>query len=149
MDDLRKKNGSIIEEVKDAIKQLGDENKTLSGQEGEKKSSILRIRENQYMAVTNDFMAAIKEYQRVQSEFKEQHRQTMIRQVKIAMKDVNDEKAEEIVDSGEFNEENFLAAQVMKSVESTSKSALAEIKETKADLLKLEESMNELAEVCG
>lgn len=125
---------------------MADENKALADQQKDEKTSILRIRENQHMSITNEFMAAIKEYQRVQLDFKTKHRESMIRQVKIAMKDVDDEKAEEIIDSNEFNEETFLAAQIMKS-ETTSKAMFAEIKETRDDLLKLETSMNELAEV--
>lgn len=150
MDKLRDENSKRIESVKEELQKMSDENMHQAKKEakGEFKSAELRIRENQAMTITNEFMVAIKEYQRIQTNFKEKHREDLKRQVKISVKNISDEEAENMLDSENFSEETFYANQLMNTTAaSTAKAVYAELKETRDDLLKLEASMNELAEV--
>lgn len=94
-------------------------------------------------------MEATRNFQRVNAEYKERHRNNLARQIRIANRDATDEEIDAIIEDPNFSEANFFAKRLMyaSSAAQTAQSMYDEIKETRDDLLKLETDMNELSSV--
>lgn len=95
-------------------------------------------------------MRSARDFQRVNVEYKERHRDNLARQIRIANKDATEEEIEKMIENPNFSEATFFATQLMNTsaASHTARSMYNEIKETRDDLLKLETDMTELYNVC-
>lgn len=138
---LKKMQQEIEEEEKNHNEEL--ERQGLLGQADEKSTEI-RMKKTQQAAASRKFINVMTKYNSIQSDFRDMCKEKMKRQMEIMGNEVDDERLEEILTSGEavpvFTGDIVLDTQKSKQV-------LDDIQSRKNDILALEKSIKELAEL--
>jgi len=123
--------------VRNQLKKMDQDNKDFVAQHPN--SSEARIRANMHATLTRKFMDLMQEYQEVQTKYKEKYKETMERQYKIVKPDAT---ADEVASVLEGNSDHIFSDTMLAS--SHAKNAYADIQEKHKDILKLEQSIQEL-----
>lgn len=126
-------------DVRNKLKQMDAENKKLKGDKG---TAQFRIRNNMHGTLTRKFLDLMAEYQEVQTKFKNKFRERVERQYKIAKPNATQEEIDEALESG--NTQVF-AKQILDMERHTqAKEALLYIESRHRDIIRLEQSIQEL-----
>jgi len=104
------------------------------------KSSEARIRQNMQNTMSRKFMDLMKEYQDVQTKYKDKYKDKVVRQYKI----VNPEADQDEIDQVLASDQPVFAQSVLTGAASQAMSAVQDIQEKHKDILKLERSLEEL-----
>lgn len=142
---LRKKLDELMEEVKNALRNIKREIKQIQEkQQKNEKNSVKRIEfrivKAQYDFLSQSLFSIILNYNKIQLEYKDMHKKRIVRQLEICGKETNQEELENLLDSGHDNvfsyeliNETKIARQVMQDV-----------KERHEDFLAIEKKINEV-----
>lgn len=107
-----------------------------------------RIRENQHLDLTNRFRTALEKYNRCNTEFYEKEENNLKRQIKVVDPSLSDDKVEEMIQQKDFDISSFMDKVFLSSsTKSTISAVYQSAKETRDDLLALEDSMEELLQL--
>lgn len=113
-------------------------------QEGDKlKANEQRIRENLVNTLTRKFVEVVKEYQKRQQDYKDDVKKKVTRQVKIVKEDATQEEIESVMRSAGGTGEMFRSA-ILKTAADPVKEAYEQAADKYQDVLKLEQSVQEL-----
>lgn len=102
-----------------------------------------RIRENMYTVQTRKFMDAMKEYQKIQQQYKADIKKKVKRQVQIVKPDATNEEIDMVLRSGDTTSV-YKAAILQGSTADPIRDAYANCQEKYQDILRLEQSVAEL-----
>lgn len=87
----------------------------------------------------------MKRYEKVQNNYKQNHEESLKRQIKLTYQIEDDKKVEEIMNSKDFKEDELITGFFLgKATQHTINAEYNEIKETRDDLRDLNLSMSEL-----
>uniref|UniRef100_A0A7S1KQT0 t-SNARE coiled-coil homology domain-containing protein n=1 Tax=Percolomonas cosmopolitus TaxID=63605 RepID=A0A7S1KQT0_9EUKA len=137
---LRKSANTKLFEVKDGVAELQRENKKVAFLSAE-----YRMRENQQMALNQEFTRLLEKFNRVNATFREMEEGNLKRQIKVVDPDLPDEKVEQMLEDKEFDISKYMDKILLgSSAKSTVTAMYMSAKETRDDLLELETSMEEL-----
>jgi len=130
-------------DVRNKLKEMDAENKQLSSKDKGQEPAKIRIRQNMHATLTKKFLELMSQYQEVQTKFKNKYRERVERQYLIVKPDATSEEIDQIMDSGEA--QAIFARQILDlERHAKAKDALAYIENRHRDILKLEQSINEL-----
>jgi len=103
----------------------------------------VRIRTNMHGTLTQKFLELMKEYQEVQTTYKNKYKEKVERQYKIAKPDATPDEIEEAMESGDSSK--IFANQILDThLHAQAKNALAYIEARHRDIVRLEASILEL-----
>jgi len=127
-------------DVRNHLKQMGE---AIKNDEGPKGTAQDRIRRNMHGGLTKKFLELMAEYQDVQTKYKNKYRERVERQYKIVKPDATQEEIDEVLVSG--NSSQIFAKEILDNQRhAQAKDALAYIENKHKDILKLEQSIQEL-----
>jgi len=101
-----------------------------------------RVRTNMHGSLTRKFLDLMAEYQELQTKYKNKEKERVERQIKIVKPDATEEEIEQVVESGTAGQ--IFAEQILDKRHSQAKDALAYVENRHRDILKLEQSIQEL-----
>jgi syntaxin 1B/2/3 len=127
-------------EVRNKLKEMDQENKQTSSKE--KATAQYRIRVNVHGTLTKKFLELMQTYQEVQTKYKNKYREKVERQYKIVKPEATQEEIDDAMESG--NTEVFAEKILDKQRHSAAKDALAYIENKHREILRLEQSIQEL-----
>ncbi|KNC53768.1 t-SNARE family protein [Thecamonas trahens ATCC 50062] len=140
--DLMAETDKMTKSIRAKLKAMEKDNAAFA--KAHKGSAEDRIRTNAYGALTRKFIAVMREYQELQTEYRNKYKDRVERQVRIVKRDATQDEIDEIVEgtggSGVF-------AQMMLSSTAShaaAQNALADIQERHEDIVRLERSIAEL-----
>mmetsp|Transcript_21125 Transcript_21125/g.50171 ORF Transcript_21125/g.50171 Transcript_21125/m.50171 type:complete len:366 (+) Transcript_21125:162-1259(+) len=141
LDDLMDQTSTCMKSVKELLKQMDEEGKKHDKKVGHQDSET-RIRNNMHSTLTKKFVQHVKEYQEMQTKYKNKYRERVGRQLKVVKPDATQDEIDELMDSGQQN----VFSQQLLAERSTqaAKNALADIQDKHKDILRLEQSIVEL-----
>eukprot|EP00741_Cyanophora_paradoxa_P008756 tig00000140_g8477.t1 len=150
----KEKIGKQLEEIVDAtsemfhdigakLKALNDENKKKSKSEG--MTSETRIRTNMHGTLTRKYLDLLREFEEMQSKYKNKIRETVARQVKIVNPNASQEEIEKAVEEGDSAQ--IFATGMLTKGHALAKNALADIQERHRDIVRLEKNIEELSQL--
>eukprot|EP00922_Rhytidocystis_sp_ex-Travisia-forbesii_P033497 GHVS01049761.1.p1 GENE.GHVS01049761.1~~GHVS01049761.1.p1 ORF type:complete len:309 (+),score=45.72 GHVS01049761.1:237-1163(+) len=131
----------MITKTKKALQVIKQQNKDMSLSEED--SAEYRIRCNMHDAVTRKFAAVLRQYQTSQSEYKEQMKHKVVRQVQIVYPEASCEEVKEMMLAGDMTAAVAVRARISGSNQSL-KNALSDIQDKYRDIRRLEQSVTEL-----
>jgi len=127
-------------DVRNHLKMMGENIKKDQGPQGTAQD---RIRRNMHGGLTKKFIELMNEYQDVQTKYKNKYKERVERQYKIVKPDATPEEIEEVLQSG--NSSQIFAQEILDNQRRVqAKDALAYIENKHKDILKLEQSIQEL-----
>eukprot|EP00922_Rhytidocystis_sp_ex-Travisia-forbesii_P006269 GHVS01009087.1.p1 GENE.GHVS01009087.1~~GHVS01009087.1.p1 ORF type:complete len:316 (+),score=55.16 GHVS01009087.1:76-1023(+) len=106
-------------------------------------SAEYRIRCNMQQAITRRFAAVLGDYQTTQTEYKEQTRNKVARQVKIVYPEASEEEVQDMMSAGDMSAAMAVRSRISGSHQSL-KNALSDIQDKYRDIRRLEQSVTEL-----
>jgi len=127
--------------IKKALEEMKQENTAFA--QKNRDSSEARIRENMHSALMRKFREILTEYQAVQTEFKQDVKTKVSRQVRIVYPEASDADVSAIVDAGDMSSAAVIRARIGGGHESL-KGALSDLQDKYRDIRKLEQSVAEL-----
>eukprot|EP01116_Phalansterium_solitarium_P016615 TRINITY_DN3893_c0_g9_i1.p1 TRINITY_DN3893_c0_g9~~TRINITY_DN3893_c0_g9_i1.p1 ORF type:complete len:307 (-),score=91.99 TRINITY_DN3893_c0_g9_i1:387-1307(-) len=101
-----------------------------------------RVRTNMHGSLTRKFLELMAEYQELQTKYKNKYKDRVERQIKIVNPAATDEEIEQVLESGTANE--IFAEQILDKRHTQAKDALAYVENRHRDIIKLEQSIQEL-----
>eukprot|EP01136_Pigoraptor_vietnamica_P021008 Opistho-1_new@70664 len=109
------------------------------------KPSEIRVRENQHTILTKKFAVAVKEFNDIQTTYKQKYADRIRRQVRIVKPDATAEEVNSLVEgAGDATNASIFARQILSTSHAEAQQALDDIQERHRELVKLEESIREL-----
>jgi syntaxin 1B/2/3 len=139
LDNLVLNTRSIANDIKTRIKSIEAMNARLPPT-----TSDLNVRKAQAAALRKKFMETIQNYQQVEFQNRQKHRQRMERQYRIVKPDATQEEIEQVLDNDGGNQ--VFAQSLMQSVRfGDARAALAEVQQRHDDIKKIEKTIEELA----
>eukprot|EP00287_Rhodomonas_sp_CCMP768_P004246 CAMPEP_0196737452 /NCGR_PEP_ID=MMETSP1091-20130531/15183_1 /TAXON_ID=302021 /ORGANISM="Rhodomonas sp., Strain CCMP768" /LENGTH=294 /DNA_ID=CAMNT_0042081307 /DNA_START=53 /DNA_END=937 /DNA_ORIENTATION=+ len=141
LDDLIDQTSTLMKAVKEKLKEMDEQGKKHDKKVG-KQDSESRIRNNMYSTLSKKFLQLVKEYQEMQSKYKNKYRDRIGRQVKVVKPDATDEEVDEMMESGQTAV--FAQSLLTQRSSQAAKNALADIQDKHRDILRLEQSIVEL-----
>lgn len=129
-----------IEQEEQAQRQQAEDDQMLPNTADEKTTEI-RMKKTQHSAMSRKFINVMSRYNSAQNEFRDACKEKMRRQIEIMGENVDDNKLEEMLSSGE-SAPLFAGGIVMDTQKS--KQVLDDIQSRKNDILALEKSIKEL-----
>jgi len=108
----------------------------------EKGIAQYRIKVNMHQTLTRKFLQLMQEYQEVQTKYKSKYREKIERQYRIVKPNATDDEINEAVDSG--NVQPFQESILDKKKHQAARDALAYIEAKHRDILRIEQSIQEL-----
>ena len=142
LSDLMNETDRLTKSIRARLGTMEEENAAFA-EEGGKGSAEDRIRSNAYGTLTRKFIAVMREYQELQTEYRNKYKDRVERQVRIVKRDATQEEIEEIVD-GTGGTEIFAQLMLSSSAHAAAENALADIRERHDDIIRLERSIAEL-----
>jgi len=134
-----KKCQKLLKDMKDKTQKMKDED------DGTGSNAVIRIREQQHVQITREFMDVMQEYQDVQEEYKDNYQSRMKRSILVANPDVSDEQVQAMLENPNFQPTDVFKADMLAETDKhTLDTMYAEVAETHKDILKLEVSLREL-----
>jgi syntaxin 1B/2/3 len=127
-------------EVRNKLKEMDKENKQL--QSSQKGTAQYRIRTNMHGTLTRKFLDLMGEYQEVQTKYKNKYRERVERQYRIAKPNATQEEIDEALESG--NTQVFAKQILDMERHAQAKEALLYIENRHRDIMRLEQSIQEL-----
>eukprot|EP00922_Rhytidocystis_sp_ex-Travisia-forbesii_P033499 GHVS01049763.1.p1 GENE.GHVS01049763.1~~GHVS01049763.1.p1 ORF type:complete len:311 (+),score=44.41 GHVS01049763.1:104-1036(+) len=106
-------------------------------------SAEYRIRCNMQQAIMRRFAAVLREYQTTQTEYKEQARTKVARQVRIVYPEASEQQVGEMMEAGDMSAAMAVRSRISGSHQSL-KNALSDIQDKYRDIRRLEQSVTEL-----
>eukprot|EP00727_Mastigamoeba_balamuthi_P004716 m51a1_g14242 Plasma Membrane Syntaxin A (324) ;mRNA; r:240211-242056 len=102
----------------------------------------IRIRSNMHNTLVTKFMELMKEYNQAQTEYQRSATEKLSRQCKIVKPDMTEEEVKDVIDSG--NTQIFTDAIRDKDLHAAAKQALSYIENKHSDIVRLNQSIQEL-----
>merc|ERR1712062_98266 len=130
-----------IEQEETAQRQSQEDNDQLMPNTADEKTTEIRMKKTQHSAMSRKFINVMSRYNSAQNEFRDACKEKMRRQIEIMGENVDDQKLEEMLSSGE-SAPLFTGGIVMDTQKS--KQVLDDIQSRKNDILALEKSIKEL-----
>jgi len=127
-------------DVRNKLKEMDQDIKKASKQE--KGSAQYRIKTNMHQTLTRKFLELMKEYQEVQTKYKNKYREKIERQYRIVKPNATQEEIDEAIDSGSV--QPFQQSLLDNKKHEAAKDALAYIESKHKDILRIEQSIQEL-----
>eukprot|EP01069_Polyplicarium_translucidae_P007491 Polyplicarium_translucidae@DN3113_c0_g1_i1.p1 len=121
--------------IKNALQRLKEENSDFASKQPG--SSEVKIRENLHGALTRKFREVLVEYQKLQTDYKQDVKGKVTRQVKIVYPEASDEELQTLVDGGDAAQ--AIRQSIMGGHESL-KNAVSDIQDKYRDIQRLERS---------
>ncbi|XP_062510487.1 syntaxin-1B-like [Corticium candelabrum] len=138
MDEVKSEARSVQARLKNMEKKLEEEQRGAS-----RHSTELRIRKAQHSHLSRKFMSVMEDYNRVQTEYRDQCKDRIVRQLNITGKEMTASEVEEKLDEGDlqvFTQDIILDNERVKQ-------AIGDIEARHNDIITLEKSMKELLEL--
>jgi len=126
--------------VRNKLKDMDGETK--KADKSEVGTAEWRVRTNMHGSLTRKFLDLMAEYQELQTKYKNKEKERVERQIKIVKPDATEEEIEQVVESGTAGQ--IFAEQILDKRHSQAKDALAYVENRHRDILKLEQSIQEL-----
>jgi len=143
MEKLINATNSCASDVRNQLKQMESANKELLAKDSGQEPAKIRIRQNMHATLTKKFLELMSQYQEVQTKFKNKYRERVERQYLIVKPEATAEEIDQIMESGDA--QAIFARQILDlERHSKAKDALSYIENRHKDILKLEQSINEL-----
>jgi t-SNARE complex subunit (syntaxin) len=104
-DDARKQNGEIQNKIKEISHRVTDELKVMKRMlerdeiGPDRDTANFRIRKAQYATLSRKFRDVMLEFNKIQEDYRDKNKEKIQRQLKIAGKDISEDKLEEILES--------------------------------------------------
>lgn len=147
IESLRKGISKEIDSVKEKLKNFENNNKKIMEEDGEG-SAEYRMRVSQFRMLQKSFQESCQEYAKVQSEYKSKQEETLKRHIRIVNSNATDEEVEKMLSDPNVElSQLFSQAIIGSSALHTRDAIYNRVKETRDDLLRLEDGMNELVEL--
>jgi len=137
------KTNKIAQRCKTILNTMKEETDTLARENDKAKANEQRIRENLVNTLTRKFMEVVKEYQKRQQDYKDDVKKKVTRQVKIVKEDATPEEIDQVMKSAGGTGAMFKSA-ILKSANNEVVEAYSQAADQYQDVLRLEESMQEL-----
>lgn len=125
--------------VRNKLKEMDSETKGLKNAEG---SAEWRVRSNMHGSLTRKFLELMAEYQELQTKYKNKYKDRVERQIKMVKPEATEADIEQVLESGTANQ--IFAEQILDKRHSQAKDALAYVENRHRDIIKLEQSIQEL-----
>lgn len=126
--------------VTNHLKRMDKENKLIP--EEERGFASGRIRINMHGTLTKQFLDLMREYQTLQTDYKNRHRDNFERRYRMVKPEVTNEEIEEALESGKGGE--IFAGAILDTRHAKAKEALAYVENKHRDIVRLEASIREL-----
>lgn len=130
-------------QAKAFLQALRDETEKLKTDATSKQSEI-RIRDNLVNTLTRKFVEVMKEYQNIQTKYKDDAKKKVRRQVQIVKPDATQEEIDSVIKSGSGSDELFRQAILKGDAADAITNAYKNVADKYQDILTLEASMAEL-----
>ncbi|ODQ51160.1 t-SNARE [Saitoella complicata NRRL Y-17804] len=141
LDALIADTSTITNNLKFQIKNLEAKNARLPAG-----SSDVHTRSTQTAAVKNNFLKTIQNYQKVEQEFRQRYRQRMERQYRIVNPEASDVDVSQALDTQQGGQ-IFSQALLNSNRQGEARSALREVQARHEDILRIEKTIGELAQL--
>lgn len=125
----------IISDTRDRLQKMATATKMTQGSES-------RVRKAKQSSLAKSFMKVAESYQKVQTNYRKEYRKRVERELKIARPDASPQDIERALDS---RSGGVFAQQMLSSA--SQQRILAEVKGRQEEILKLENSINELVDL--
>lgn len=139
--DLGDEVDAALKSVANRLKQLDAENKAQA--EKTPNSAQMRIRTNAHNSMTRKMVSLMTEYQRVQADYKKQHGDRLVRQIKIVNPNATQDQVDAVLQSG-GGERVFAMMMSSAAGHMAARNAVQNIQERHAEIIQVEESLREL-----
>jgi len=142
LEDLMDQTSTLMKAVKETLKDMDEEGKKHDKQVG-KADSESRIRTNMHTTLTKKFVSHVKEYQEMQTKYKNKYRERVGRQLKVVKPDATQAEIDQLMEDG--GDQSIFSQQLLaeKSTQAA-RNAVADIQDKHRDILRLEQSIVEL-----
>jgi len=136
LDTLLQDTNKSAGQVRNLLKRMKIENDLLSPEDPQK-----RNRSNLHANLSQKFLALVREYQTLQTDYKEKYRERVQRQAGIVKPGVTNEEVDQMIETGTSS---FVDQILAETKHTEAKNALLEMQEQQRDLKHLERSIQEL-----
>lgn len=136
---IMKETEKLCQDIGKSLKQMDADNKKLISAVG-KNSSEVRIRTNMHATLTKKFMDSAVTYQDLNTKYKSKYEDRFNRQTRIVNPNASDEDLERMRE----NPNQIFTDAILKQGHQEAQAALAEVQERHYDIIRLEQSIQEL-----
>ena len=137
LDALQKETNGMLSDARQRLQHLSNETKRVNGAEAKQRKA-------QQATVAKKLMKVAQYYQKVQESYKRKYRERMEREIRIARPDASREQIERAMDS---REGPIFAQEMLSSRIGEQRRALEEVQGRHQELLRMEESIEQLAQL--
>ncbi|KAL0947000.1 hypothetical protein HGRIS_013145 [Hohenbuehelia grisea] len=139
LDNLTSETRTLSNALKDRIKKLEFETASSTGHD-------IQIRRNRLGLVRQNFLEALQQYQQVEMQYRAKAKQRVERQFKIVKPDATPEEVAAVVDNADGAGDQIFAQALTSSTRyGDSRTAYHEVQERHQDILRMEQTLAELA----
>ncbi|KAI9098746.1 t-SNARE [Phlyctochytrium arcticum] len=143
LDRVMDKTNKLSGEVRQKLKAMDVENKTMAKKAGQE--SDARIRASQHGAITKKFLDVMNDYKSIQQKYQEKYKQRLQRQFLIVKPQATADEVEKMMDG---QQGPVFAQQIMQSGQrGEAKRALQDIQDRHQDIMRIEQSIIELQQL--